>query len=323
MPLPVGAPVPPQQVGGPDGILTDLPKAWWIDPKGGAWPLMDTTVGWWTIDAGVKGMDSVAPVVLTTDNVPRGGTQMRWIQPDARTITWPLRVEGCTHDEFKKNWRNLATAFTSTRRLGPGQLLVSRPDGSARQIDCYYQEGFEEAGIALGGRLFEHPVLTLYCPDPYWRDLYPTEIERHYLGAGPAIPYQGNGTVGFPFVSSSLVLGESIVDNPGDVETWPEWTITGPAAGITCTNNTTGVTWTMDPSAVLGRNLNAGEVITITGNPPLITGPTGAAWQTAIDWTTSDLWWLEPGFNTVDLSVTSPGTGTSIVMSFYARYETA
>jgi hypothetical protein len=323
VPLPVGAPIAPQQGGGPLGITFDVPKAWWIDPRGGVWPLMDTTAGWWTIDAGVKGMDAVAPVVFTNDNVPRGGTQVRWIQPDARTITWPLRVEGRTHATFKKRWRDLARAFTSTRRLGPGQLLVSRPDGSARQIDAYYQEGFEEAGIALGGRNFEHPVLTLYCPDPYWQDLYPTEVERHYQGTGTPIPYQGNGTVGFPFVSSSLILGDTIVENPGDVETWPEWTITGPAAGITVTNNTTGISWSLDPSAVLARDLAAGEVITIKGNPPQISGPTGAVWETAIDWTTSDLWWLEPGFNDVTLSVSEPGTGTSILMSYYGRYETA
>lgn len=320
MPLPVGAPVPPQQTGQPDTPIFDLPKAWWIDPSGGEWPLMDETSGWWTTNAGIKGMGAVAPLVFTNDPVARGGTKVRWIQPDARTITWPLRVEGCDHAEFVANWRNLARAFTKTRRLGPGQLIVSRPDGSARQIDAYYQEGFEEAaGAGMSAVWFDAVSLSLYCPDPYWRSLYPIEIERHYQPSGPATPFLNP----YPFVTSTLVLGDSTVNNPGDVECYPDFIITGPASGITATNNTTGGTWSMDPNTVLGRALAADEVITITGNPPMIAGPAGGLWQSAIDWSSSDLWWLEPGFNDVTLSLASPGAGSNIAMSFYPRYETA
>lgn len=316
MPIPAGTSIvvpPPVEVASPD-----IPIAWWFAPDGSRWDLWSTKNGWWTTDAGITGAFGAAPVVFTTDNSPRGGTSMRWIQPDARTITWPLRVEGDTHAEFLSNWRAISDAFTQTRRGGPGTLVIARPDGSARQIDAYYQEGWvESGGQGLSQVRYDMVSLTLYCPDPYWRDAQPTLVTRSFSTAGSYLsPY--------PTVSSSQTLGNTTITTHSQVETWPDWTITGPATSITATNNTTGISWSLTPSDVLGRNLNAGETITITGNPPDIEGPTASvAWETAIDWTSSDLWPLLPGDNDVTFSVSGSGAGTSITLSYYGRYETA
>jgi hypothetical protein len=59
------------------------------------------------------------------------------------------------------------------------------------------------------------------------------------------------------------------------------------------------------------------------GNPPQVTGPGPGQWDTAIDWSTSDLWPLVPGDNQVRFTVAGVQPGTSITAQFYPRYETA
>jgi hypothetical protein len=226
----------------------------------------------------------------------------------------PLRVEGVTHTEFFTRWRALGQAFAQTRRLGPGTLTVAQPDGSTRQIRAYYMAGFE--GQTGQGWAYDTAVLSLYCEDPYWSAVTPTVITRAYAGAAVSFI-----TPSFPTVSSSQTLGATVANNPGDTETWPSWAITGPAAGITATNNTTGEAFTLTP---VGGAMTAGQVATITTDPPSIIGTDGVtSWIGGLNWPSAVLWALQPGDNSITFTVTGSGSGTSIVLTFYPRYETA
>lgn len=294
----------------------DLPKLSWIDPTGVTWPLYQADGATYWALPGVKGLGA-APRTLTTDDAVRGGTSLRNIQPGARTITLPIYIEGADHASFLATWRNLAIAFTQTRTRGVGQLMSTRPDGTSRVIDAYYSDGWD-SDPDLGVRE-DIVAVTLYCPSPWWRDPDPITVTNSYSAGNQSFlsPY--------PSVSSSLTLGTTTINNPGSVEAWPNWTVNGPASSITATHNSTGDTWTINPSAptIAHGDLVGGETVTLTTDPQSVTGPDGSSWTGALNWPTASLWALQPGDNSITYTVAGSGVGTTVTISFYPRHETA
>ncbi|MFB8772094.1 phage tail protein [Streptomyces broussonetiae] len=323
MPLitaPVTTPPEPEQPPGGGGIvLPDLGRAsvTYYDPAGGVWPLTRKSLGWWTLADGVSGLGAV-PYELTSDVHPRGGARLRHVQAQPRTIVWPLWIGGDDHLQFVERWRALATAFTRTLRDGPGVLEIARPDGTRRQIEVHYQEGFEGSGSHGYGRLFDRAVLSLWCEDPYWVDPVPVVVRREQ-GAGVDffVPY--------PSVSSGQVLGATTVTNPSDVTVWPTWTITGPASLVTFTHEGTGESFVLNPNAssIAHGNLLAGEQVTVRTDPVQVRYQDGSNWIGALNWPSATLWGLSPGANPVTFQLDGSGPGSAVDLSFNPRYETA
>ncbi|MFC4146618.1 hypothetical protein ACFO0M_10155 [Micromonospora mangrovi] len=280
----------------------------WIGPDGTELQLTSDTELHFTLD-GWSNVVGAAPIIIVAYPHPRGGTRVGHVQPQPRTMTLPVRVRADTHMELVGGWRDFVRPIVATRRLGPGKLRILRPDGSAREIECYYQGGIE--GEPGQGWLYDTAVLSLYCPDPYWRDVTPESIPYAYAGAPVSYlsPYLT--------VSPTSVLGVATATNAGDVEAWPEWTIVGPATSVVATNHTTGESFT------LTGTLTAGQVATITTDPPTVRGPGDAIWTGKLSWPGAVLWGLQPGLNDVEFAVAGAGAGTSITLSYVPRYETA
>lgn len=308
MPLAVGAGLaPPGPIIVQPGAEIGRARATWIAPDGSVWPLDDPDRGYFTPDE-VSGLGA-APISLVTDPHPRGGARIRHVQPQPRSITWPLIVEGLTHGDWLARWRALASAFTQTRRLGPGTLRITRPDGTAREITAWYEAGFD--GQPGAGHTWDTAVLSLFCEDPYWLADPVTDFRAHEATATDFLDP-------FPTVASAQVLGATTITNPGDVEAWPSWSITGPADEVVATNDTTGEAWTLTPDG-----LGAGETATITTDPPMVRGPAGEVWTGLLDWPTATLWGLVPGLNEITFSVSGADVGTEIRWSYRPRFETA
>lgn len=286
-------------------------RATWTSPDGEVIQLTGPhDVHGWLTRRDIAGWGA-APVTIVTDPLARGGVSVRHQRAEPRRLTWPLHVYGDTHIEFLGRYRRLMRAFTLTKYKGPGLLTIARPDASARAIQCLLEDGFGgEAGENLR---FANPVLTLFCPDGFWRDTEVQYVRREYVGATK--PYLNP----YLTVSSSQVLGETTIVNPGDVEAWPSWRITGPATQLVATNHTTGESFT------LTYTLLAGEVATITITPDraLVRGPAGQNLVSALNWPGASLWALLPGVNEVDFQLNGSGLGTQVELSYYPRYETA
>lgn len=330
MPLITAPVITPPDTGGGGGTPVPIPEigfatATYTDPTGTVWSLTDEAAGWFTLADGVSGLGA-APYGLTTDAHPRGGARLRYAQPQARAIVWPLYVYGDTHVEFVGRWRALATAFTRTLRDGPGWLEIARPDGTRRRIAVYYQEGFEGRGAKGSGIVSDAAAITLWCEDPYWVD--PVAVSVHRETGSLSSFFQP-----YPTVSSSQVLGATTVKNPGDVIVWPKWTVTGPASLITFTVTRTKIvdgapvvtseSFTLDPTAVGHGNLLAGQKVTISTNPPSVRYQDGSNWVGALDWPTAVLWGLAPGDNAVTFQLNGSGPGSAVDLTFNPRYETA
>ncbi len=283
--------------------------ATFIDPTGEEWPLSNTTDEWgWFTTPEIAGWNAT-PYEFTLDPVPRGGDDVRYIRSQSVRITWPLHIWGETHTEFLTRYRNIRRAFMSTiHRQTPGILRVARPDGTAREIDVYYEAGF--AGEGGENWLSANPVLTLLAPEAYWRDVEPTTVVREYApGADFLNP--------FPTISSASVIGTTTIDNPGDVEAWPTWVITGPMTVLTATNTTTS------RSFELTYTLTGGQQISITTFRPTVRGPAGQNLVNALNWPTAYLWSLMPGSNNITFTLAGSGAGSRIELDFYPRFDGA
>lgn len=278
----------------------------WVDPTGVEWMLDVPSQGWVT-PRGRAGLGA-APVGMVTDPHPRGGARVRHIQPQPRTITLPVDVWGQSPLEFTQRWRDLMRAFTMTRRLGPGIFRKMLPDGEVREIRAYYDGGFD--GQPGRGHVSDTAVVSLFCEDPFWSG---TAVVSAPYTNGAAVSYLNP----YLTVSPSSVLGATTATNPGDVEAWPQWQITGPASAVTATNNTTGQSFTLTGA------LTAGQTATITTDPPTVRGPAGENWTGNLNWPGAVLWALEPGVNDVTFSVTGATAATSITLSYTPRYESA
>lgn len=286
-------------------------RATWTDPDGQVWELTGPhEVHGWLTRPQIGGWGA-APVTLVTDPLARGGVNVRHQRAEPRRLTWPLHVFGDTHTQFLDRYRRLMRAFTSTKYRGPGVLTIYRPDASARSIDCLCEDGW--GGEPGENWVSANPTVTLFCPDGYFRDTERQFVRRAYVPTGT--PYLRP----YLTVSSSRVIGESTIDNPGDVAAYPSWTITGPATQLTATNNTTGESFT------LTYTLTAGQTATISVSPTraLLRGPAGQNLVGNLNWPGASLWALVPGLNDVDFQVGGSNTGTVIELSYYPRYETA
>jgi hypothetical protein len=278
----------------PPGWSVGLP----LDPGGGRIITLDA----------VSGL-GLAPRSITSDPDPIGGSRVRHIQRQARRIIWPQRFRSDTLMGLKSQWRQYGDAYALTDELGPGILRITYPDGSVREIEAYYESGFD--GEPGQGHTYDTAVTVLYCPDPLFRDPTPVVLTRSYV-ASPSVylnPYRTFGT--------GQVLDESTLTNPGTVDAWPTWVLTGPATELTATNLTTGESFTVT------YTLSAGQTITITTRPSEIIGPAGQNLINSMDWPSSKLWRLQRGANDVDLAVLGAGSGTSVTATFYARYQQA
>lgn len=291
--------------------------ATWYAPDGSVWPLMAPDIGWFTQSESVSGLGS-AGITITSDARARGGARVRHIQPETRTIIWPLYVYGATHLEFIERWRAVEDAFTQTSERGPGRLEIARPDGTARAVDAYYESGFEPSGKQGYYITSDYCVLNLFCEDPYWRDVAPQGIHREFAaGVDFLSPY--------PSVSSSQVLGHTTLVNPGQVDAWPNWRMTGPATILTATRLDTGEAFSLTPtlSNVGHAGLAAGEYVTVQTDPPRVRFQTGANWTGALNWPGAVLWSLPRGETAVSFDLDGAASGSSVDLTFYPRYKSA
>ncbi len=286
--------------------------ATWTDPTGVEWPLTDHTPsrGYHTTRE-ISGWGAM-PYELVTDPQARGGETVRHIRSNPARINWPLNIWGDTHLEFVDRYRDLRRAIMMTVHRGlPGRLTVYRPDGSGRWIEAYYEDGFTGAGGE--NWLFANPVITFFCPDGAWRDITPVTETRQFGVAGTLVSFLA------PFwtLSAGSVGGAPLMNNPGDLTAWPEWTITGPLTGITGTNVTTGQSFT------LTYEITAGQAITLTTDRPTVRGPGGQNLVSYLNWPTAYLWGVVPGDNAIEFSLGGYGTGTTVEIQFYPRYDGA
>lgn len=278
----------------------------WVDAGGVLSPLSgqpDIEVLW-----GVEGR-FMPPVRFISDGIPfEDGESLRSVTFEPRDVLLPIRIHSSSEIELRSRLRALVAAFNP--KAGNGQLRVTGPDGATRLLTCRYSGGLElSESEGQAGVNWQRFVAALRAFDPYWYDAA-TNVQSFTTGTTstffPMFPLR---------LSSSEVFADATVQNDGDVEAWPVWTITGPGSDPVLRNLTSGKTLALDV------DLLDGESITIDTRPRQKTitksdGTNGFSTLTA----TSSLWPLLDGPNSVRVELSGASAASAVTITFHKRY---
>lgn len=256
-----------------------------------------------------KGMTGrwMPPVMMSDETVPgQDGTRFRQVRYDARQVVVPVVLL----EESRADYR--AAIRTLVRRLDPKRgegILRSTWAGQTRELACRYLDGmgFDERFLNIGT-----PSLLFRAFDPFWTD-----------GSDTAVAVGATSASFFPFfplrLSGSEVYADTTVDNDGDVEAWPLWTVTGPGNDPILRNLTTGKSIDLT-----GLSLAAGETVEIDTRPGIKTVRDGAGANLYGSMTTaSSLFPLAEGSNSLRLEMSASTTDTSFSLRYRRRWLSA
>lgn len=255
------------------------------------------------------------PIEHVEDEVPyQAGSRHRTTKVKARDMDIPVLIEATSHAELRQLVRSCLRMFNPLKADGKWKVIA--PDGSQRELSCRYKTGLEgQENRDTRGIYWQKLVLVFRAFDPYWYDTS-TTVQTFTTGQQATF---------FPFfplrLSSSSVFADATVENAGDVETWPEWIITGPGEGIILKNLTTGETTHLEH---VDAKLGAGETITINTSPNPPNDKTVFKNDgTNLFYTQSDdssLWALQEGSNNIRIEMSNTTEESSVQLSWRNRY---
>ncbi|GGM64057.1 hypothetical protein GCM10012275_38220 [Longimycelium tulufanense] len=278
----------------------------WIDPDGATTTL---EVNWSTRAR------FAPPIAFEEEGVPeQPGSRLRAVRHATREFVLPLWISDSSESALRTTLRDLVKAMDPAR--GDGTIRVTAPGGDQREIVCRYAGGLELDEILgdTSGPLVQRTPVVFRAFDPYWRATSDT-VDTYTTGTTATF---------FPFfpirLSSSEVFADPTVNNVGDVEAWPVWTITGPGSNVNLKRFTGGETKTLTLSTTLG----AGETAEIDTRPGKKTVTKGDGTNLFGSLSSSSvLWPLLAGDNPIRVEMTGSTSDSSVKLAFRPRYLTA
>lgn len=294
---------------------TSYPHISYFDPDGVEWDLSDMSLSNGYICSVISGVEGV-PISFTTIPMIDGSVQPQMYISQPGSIILSILVEAKSSDrpgvaDYYKLLDRIVYAFFNKRSQAPapGNLVISRPDGTSRKLPVYCVSGLNQPEV---GVLKSHYVLGLESPDPHWYDLV-ANVVTYKIGGGsagilPLLPIA---------ISSSTVLGASTINNDGGTVAYPTWDITGPGTPIIA-NNTTGRSFTLHTPIASGHVVH---VETALGKQMVVDTTTGTnLWNDLVFNSPRDLWSLAVGTNNINLSLGGSGSGSQIQLSWMRRW---
>lgn len=273
----------------------------WIDPDGTTTEL-DVE---WDVDGRF-----MPPSRRVEEEVPlQAGSRVRSVRHGPRDLRMLCWFEAATEEALRTQLRALIRTMDPTR--GDGRLRITAPAGDQRELTCRYVAGLEmpeQLGDTAGPGL-QRAAVVLRATDPFWYDVATTSATYETGTPATFFPF-------FPLrLSASEVFADATLDNGGDVETWPVWTIVGPGSEIVLRNLTTGKALTLD------HTLADGESVTIDTRPgsKTVLDQDGVSRFSSLT-ASSSLWPLERGSNSIRVEVTGATAATAVTVAFKKRY---
>lgn len=295
--------------GGAPGIDVTEEIIEWVDARGIAWSL--TEVGAAVHLDGKRGR-FMPPIEYREDAMPDApGSVLRNIRHAAREVVIPVGFQAGDRGLLRKQVRTWMRRLDPVR--GDGKLRITAPNGDRRELICRCVDGPQgDESSDQRSDWSQKMVLVFRAQDPYWYDT--VDIVR-VVATG--------GSVGFfpllpVHLSAGAVGAVSIIENDGDVEAYPVWTVQGPGTGVTIENQTTG-----DILDMPALSLTSGQVLTIDTRPRIkaVMREDGTNLRAQLT-NASSLWPLVEGDNEVVVSVGGSTSATSSVVRFRRRWLT-
>ncbi len=245
----------------------------------------------------------------TRERWPGGaGAILRDLRAEERAFSLPWVVEARDRAALWQTLRDLRRRVNPLK--GPVTLVCTAPDGGRRELVATYQGGLEDdSGGGDDQPEWQRHAVAFVADDPWYRDA--AETVHEWTGASqvhrpffPLLPLR---------LSSSGLFATPTLAVAGDLTARPVWTIRGPATGVTLRNTTTG------GLLVIDLTLAAGESLRIDTSPrtPGIARDTGLRWFPQAG---STLWGLEPGSNSLAITIGGATAATSVTLAYRPLY---
>lgn len=278
--------------------------------------------GVYRLGPGHEGLDLPESTPLSQATAGILGAAPTGMELPARQIVLPVLVRANTATAWRKARRDLlavTNAFRSPSDPASSytRITVTDKTGQVRYIDARH---YNPSPLAHGADSFlpygsQFLTLTFVADSPEWIQPGGVEIEEWEL------PAASGGFLGplFPVgLGAAQVFGaERVVTNPGDLQTFLTWQITGAATSVTATHVGTGRSWTMNCSG-LTRPVS---IVSARGRTRVTDGAAANVWSRIA--APFDLWPLLPGDNQIRVDVVGADTTTRVKAFAESRHLTA
>lgn len=251
--------------------------------------------------AGVTGL-GLPPVNVQWRAGAGDGALYRGKRVPRRDIDIPIYIGHGSREELKAAMRKFALIVSD-------QMWLRWVDGDESwRLRCVRTGG---GGYSYGedttGEGDLMTVLTVTAGDPYWESgRTATKLITPSTGAGLL-----NGSLSKLGVSGSQALGSITLDNTGDADAYPVWTVTGPGDTFYAENERgESFTW--------NGTLGAGEKLIVDTQAGTVEDENGNN-KYADMGTAPQLWKLPPGVTSATAQLSNAVAGTSIECKFRPR----
>lgn len=198
----------------------------WTGADGSFWPL-DGSLGVTLTSEGLVGLDFPEYDLHTSTSPAVAGSRHRGSRAKARAVEWNLIIWS---DGSSAEWRARDRAFWRSFSVDePGLWTVTDPAGRSLSLPLQLNPkdaGFPHDPSKAGFSLYQRDLIA---NQPFWSG---APIEKAWKAADPVDFFDAAGSPPF-HVSSSASLSTATLTNPGDVSTWPVWTISAPMTSLT------------------------------------------------------------------------------------------
>lgn len=198
----------------------------WVGWDGSVWNLNSGAEGVRLLKDGVEGLH-FPPITKWSSSSPVvPGKRSRGWQSDAREVFWPVQIRGASSEAF----RELYDAFFTTihpDRAGEWMVRAGEQVRRLRLTGTFDTSHNDPLDPYLRGRAVYG--VTLEAEQPYW------EGESFSVGpwlAADGVDFFDPGGSPLFHISSSHTAASAEMTNPGDVDAYPVWTVTGPMSDI-------------------------------------------------------------------------------------------
>lgn len=202
----------------------------WAGWDGSVWPLIYARGSGVSLRRGARGLN-MPPVDRYSSTSPAvAGSRNRGSRTAERQVFWPVKIFS---NAGSQAWVDVDRAFWRTMDPDrPGVWSVTSVDGTTRTLTCRFVSDGDHVldldPMLLG---WQNYGITLVAEQPYWSG---AEVARRWKTAG-GTPFFGGvaGGSGPPFyISSGSTMDTATISNPGDVDAYPTYTITGPTTSV-------------------------------------------------------------------------------------------
>jgi hypothetical protein len=271
-----------------------------------AFDLDDITDTGWGIEA-LKGATGfgLPPVAVQWIEGAGDGSTFRGQRVMPRDIDIPLYFRAPTRAQLQELLGRFARLMSGAMTLRfvedigtDWSLVVHRVGGGT------YVYGQDTVGL-----MELRTVVTLRAGDPYW--VSSVEIRRTVgtAGAGRGLIKAASFTK--LRLSDSSASGAVALENPGDVDAYPVWQITGPGNNFHAVGpNGDEFTWT--------GTLVGGETLTIDTRKASVVDGTGASRYSQLA-TAPRFWRVPPGFSSASVSMAGTTSSSLITLTWRPR----